>query len=147
MIINTGCRTDIPAYYSEWFLNRIKEGYVLVRNPYYPQQVSRYRLTPELVDCLVFCTKNPGPMLEHMGEIRQFHQFWSVTITPYGKETEPFVPAKEQVLEDFQRLSETVGIPSISWRYDPIFISETYSLEFHIRAFERMSEKHDPFLL
>ena len=66
MIINTGMRTDIPAFYSTWLLNRIKEGYVLVRNPYYRQQVTRYSLSPEFVDCLAFCTKNPHPLISHL---------------------------------------------------------------------------------
>ena len=70
MIIQTGMRTDIPAFYSRWFLNRIKEGYVLVRNPYNPGQVTKYRLTPDVVDLIVFCTKNPEPMLPHMNELK-----------------------------------------------------------------------------
>ncbi len=141
MIINTGSRTDIPAYYSEWFYNRINEGYVLARNPYYPEQVTKYRLTPEVVDCICFCTKNPEPMLDRLEEIKQFNQLWFVTITPYGKEIEPDVPEKERVIESLIRLSGIVGINSVGWRYDPIFISEEYSLEFHIEAFEHMVEK------
>lgn len=141
MILNTGSRTDIPAYYSEWFYNRIREGYVLARNPYYPEQVLKYRLDPAVVDILSFCTKNPGPMLEGLKEIEGFQQFWFVTITPYGREIEPNVPPKETVLESFRRLSDMVGIHSISWRYDPIFITEKYSLEFHIEVFEKMAEK------
>lgn len=140
MIINTGCRTDIPAFYSEWFYNRIKEGYVLTRNPYFPLQVLRYRLTPEVVDCLMFCTKNPQPMIERMGEIRQFGQFWHVTVTPYGKEIEPNVPDKNIVMDSIKKLSELVGIQAVGWRYDPIFISEKYSLDFHIQAFEQMAK-------
>lgn len=66
MIINTGMRTDIPAFYSEWFINRIKEGYVLVRNPYNPNQITRYNLNPQVVDLIGFCTKNPKPMLRYM---------------------------------------------------------------------------------
>jgi DNA repair photolyase len=139
MIINTGMRTDIPAYFSEWFYNRIREGYVLTRNPYYPQQVSRYRLTPDVVDCLSFCTKNPEPMLKRIHEIDAFRQFWFVTITPYGKEIEPHVPDKKRVMEAFLRLSEHVGIRSIGWRYDPIFLTGKYDLEFHIRSFEEMA--------
>ncbi len=97
VIINTGMRTDIPACYSDWFFRRIREKYVLVRNPYYPQQVTRYRLTPDVVDCLAFCTKNPEPMLGRLDEISVFPQFWFVTITPYGKEIEPQVPDKRKV--------------------------------------------------
>lgn len=139
MILNTGSRTDIPGYYSEWFYNRIREGFCMVRNPYYPEQVLRYELTPELIDCMVFCTKNPEPMLERIHELDAFRQFWFVTITPYGREIEPFVPDKKKVMESFCRLSEHVGVRGMGWRYDPIFISDKYSFEFHCRAFEEMA--------
>lgn len=168
MILNTGNRTDIPAYYSNWFYNRIKEGYVLVRNPYYPQQVTRYELTPELVDCICFCTKNPQPMLERLEEIRHFHQLWFVTITPYGTDIEPNVPAKSRVIESFKALSQAVGKENVIWRYDPIFIinpsekastcepsssfsknrpisasslTPAYSLDFHIQSFQQMASE------
>lgn len=140
MILNTGSRTDIPAYYSDWFYNRIKEGYVLVRNPYYPAQVTRYRLSPDVVDVLVFCTKNPEPMLARLKELAEYTCFWFVTITPYGKEIEPYVPEKEKVLESFRKLSEQVGNSKMSWRYDPVFITEKYSIEYHIEQFGKMAD-------
>lgn len=140
MILNTGSRTDIPAYYSNWFYNRIKEGYVLVRNPYYPSQVTRYRLTSDVIDVMVFCTKNPAPMLEKISELSAFDTFWFVTITPYGREIEPFVPEKEQVMMSFQKLAKTVGSGRISWRYDPVFITEKYSADEHIRLFGQMAK-------
>ena len=140
MIINTGQRTDIPAFYSEWFVNRLKAGFVLVRNPFNPQSVTRYRLTPDVVDLIGFCTKNPAPMLPHMELLRPFGQFWYVTVTPYGREIEPHVPPKLQVLESFKRLSDVVGADSIGWRYDPILISEAYPVERHIKAFEYMAK-------
>ena len=80
MIINTGQRTDIPAFYADWFANRLKEGFVCVRNPYYPEQVSRYRLDPSVVDCIGFCTKNPAPMFKYMDLLKNFGQDWFVTI-------------------------------------------------------------------
>ena len=141
MIINTGQRTDIPAFYSEWFCNRLREGFALVRNPYNPQSVTRYRLTPDVVDVIGFCTKNPEPMLPHMELLKPFGQFWYVTVTPYGKEIEAHVPGKLRVIDSFKRLSEAVGIDSIGWRYDPIFLSETYPPERHIRAFEYMARE------
>jgi len=141
MIINTGCRTDIPAYFSEWFFNRIKDGYVYVRNPYYKNQVIKYKLTPDVVDCLAFCTKNPGPMLSRIHEIDAFSQFWFVTITPYGKEIEPNVPDKEKVMEDLKKLSNTIGAEKIGWRYDPIFTTSKYTLNNHIDNFEKMASK------
>lgn len=141
LIINTGSRTDIPAYFSNWFYNRVKEGYVLVRNPYYPTQVTKYELNPEMVDVLVFCTKNPDPMLGRLEELSDFSSFWFVTITPYGKEIEPYVPEKEQVIDSFRRLSEQVGQDGISWRYDPVFITEKYSVDYHINSFAHIAEK------
>ncbi len=135
MIINTGLRTDIPAFYSEWFCGRLKEGYACVRNPFNPRQVSRYKLNPDVVDVIGFCTKNPAPMLPHMDLLRDYGQYWFVTITSYGHEIEPGVPDKRGIIDDFKRLSRIVGINSIGWRYDPIFISERYSCEYHIRAF------------
>ena len=140
MIINTGQRTDIPAFYADWFVNRLKAGFVLVRNPYNPRSVTRYRLSPEVVDLIGFCTKNPAPMLPHLDLLRPYGQYWYVTITPYGKEIEPGVPDKREVLDSFRRLSDTVGPDRMGWRYDPVFISGEYPAERHIRAFEYMAQ-------
>lgn len=141
MILQTGMRTDIPAFYSQWFINRIKAGYVLVRNPYNPSSVTRYEINPDVVDLIAFCTKNPAPMLKYMDVLKPYGQYWFVTITPYGKEIEPNVPDKRQVLEDFKKLSEIVGVDSIGWRYDPIFINDKYSIDFHIETFEQMARE------
>lgn len=141
MILHTGMRTDIPAFYAEWFVNRLQEGYVMVRNPYNPVQVTKYILSPDVVDAIAFCTKNPEPFLPYMDMVKEYGQYWFVTITPYGKEIEPNVPEKERVMESLQNLSEIVGINSIGWRYDPIFISEKYSLEWHVEKFEYMASK------
>ena len=139
MIINTGQRTDIPAFFSQWFANRLKAGFVLVRNPYNPKSVIRYRLTPDVVDLVGFCTKNPAPMLPYMDLLEPFGQWWYVTITPYGKDIEPNVPDKPKVLESFRQLSKIVGADRMGWRYDPIFISEEWPAERHIKAFEYMA--------
>ncbi len=138
VIINTGMRTDIPSFYSEWFMNRIRAGFVLVRNPYRPDWVTRYELSPDVVDCLAFCTKNPEPMLKYLGELSCFRQYWFVTITPYGKEIEPNVTSKEKVMGDLIRLSGVLGKDCVGWRYDPIFISDTYTVDRHIGEFEQM---------
>ena len=143
MIINTGQRTDIPAFYAEWFANRLREGFVCVRNPYNPQQVSRYRLDPSVVDCIGFCTKNPAPMFPFMDLLKGYGQYWFVTITPYGKDIEPNVPEKRRLLEDFKTLSRTVGIGSVGWRYDPLFLSEKYTAQYHLHAFEQIAAALD----
>lgn len=139
MIINTGQRTDIPAFYAEWFANRLQEGVVCVRNPYYPSQVSRYRLDPTVVDVIGFCTKNPAPMFPNMDLLKDYGQYWFVTITPYGRDMEPNVPDKHRLLEDFKHLSDRVGVNAIGWRYDPILLSERYTAAYHLRAFETMA--------
>ena len=140
MIINTGQRTDIPAFYAEWFANRVKEGFVCVRNPYNPNQVSRYRLDPKVVDVIGFCTKNPAPMFPHMDLLSPYGQYWYVTITPYGRDIEPNVPDKHRVLEDFRKLSGIAGLHSVGWRYDPILLNGRYTKEYHLKAFRRMAE-------
>ena len=141
MILNTGSRTDIPAYYSDWFYERVRAGEVLVRNPYYPTQITRYRLDPAVVDALVFCTKNPLPMLERLSMLDAFTMFWFVTITPYGREIEPHVPDKNLIAEAFCRLSESVGRERVSFRYDPVFLNETYSVQHHVEKFGELAEK------
>lgn len=135
MIINTGQRTDIPAFYAPWFANRLREGYVLVRNPYNPASVTRYSLAPDVVDLIGFCTKNPAPMLPHMGLLAPYAQYWFVTITPYGREIEPNVPDKRAVIDAFRTLSGIVGPDNVGWRYDPVFLSADYPVERHLRAF------------
>lgn len=141
MIINTGQRTDIPAFYSQWFSNRLREGYVCVRNPYNPQQVSRYRLDPSVVDVIGFCTKNPAPMFPYLELLRDYGQYWFITITPYGRDIEPNVPDKHRLLDAFRALSDRVGVNAIGWRYDPVFVSERYTIDYHLRAFEQIASK------
>lgn len=145
MIINTGQRTDIPAFYSEWFANRLKEGFVCVRNPYNPNQVSRYHIDPSVVDVIGFCTKNPAPMFRYMDLLKDYGQYWFFTITPYGRDIEPNVPDKHQLIEDFKRLSGIVGVESVGWRYDPVFISERYTEEYHLSAFEQIATALDGY--
>lgn len=145
MIINTGQRTDIPAFYADWFANRLKEGFVCVRNPYNPNQVSRYRLNPAVVDVIGFCTKNPAPMFKYMDLLKDYGQYWFVTITPYGRDIEPNVPDKHKLIEDFKQLSGIVGTDSVGWRYDPIFLSERYREEYHLRAYEQIATALDGY--
>ena len=145
MIIHTGMRTDIPAFYAPWLINRIREGYVLVRNPFDVHAVTRYSLSPDVVDLLVFCTKNPAPLLPHRETLDAYGQYWFVTITPYGRDVEPNVPPKEQVMDDFLRLSERAGSRCMAWRYDPILLHGPYDLSFHLETFERMARRlHAP---
>lgn len=132
-------RTDMPAFYSKWFLNRIREGFVYVGNPYYPNQVTKYSLSPEVVDCIAFCTKNPIPIISHLDELNSFRQFWFITITPYGKVIEPNVPDKSKVIDTFKTISSRVGKNAIGWRYDPVFFGNGFDLERHVEEFEKIA--------
>lgn len=135
MILNVSGRTDVVAFYTEWFMNRYKEGFVDVRNPFNPKLISRIYF--EDVDAILFCTKNPIPILDHIKEINKpilFH----VTLTPYNKDIEPYAPDKKVIIEAIKKASRIVGIDNLYIRYDPIFLSHKYDIEYHKRAFEKM---------
>lgn len=135
MILNVSGRTDIVAFYSKWFLNRLKEGYVDVRNPFNPNLVSRIDFDD--VDLILFCTKNPIPIVDKLGDIKIPYIF-HVTITPYKDDIEPNLPSKSNIIEAVKKISTRVGIDNIYVRYDPIFISEKYNIEYHIKAFTKL---------
>lgn len=139
MILHTGLRTDIPAFYSRWFLGRVREGSVLVRSPYAPHTLIRYRISPDLVDLISFCTKDPSPMLPHLAALRDYAMFWFVTVTPYGPDIEPNVPPKEKVIEEIKRLGGSLGPRCTAWRYDPILLTDEYPAERHLEEFSRMA--------
>lgn len=135
MILNVSGRTDIVAFYTEWFMNRYREGFVDVRNPFNPKLVSRIYF--EDVDAILFCTKNPKPILKHLKPIDKPIIF-QVTLTPYKDDIEPNVPSKDSIIEVIKELSSIVGIDNLFIRYDPIFLSSKYNVDYHKRAFEKM---------
>jgi len=140
MILSVSRRTDIPNYYSEWFFNRIKEKFVYVRNPMNPHQISKIDLSPEVVDCIVFWTKNPRPMMERLDELREYKYYFQFTLTGYGADVERGVPHKKEVIiPTFQELSRKIGKEKVIWRYDPILFTEKYTPEYHLRAFEQIA--------
>jgi len=147
MIINTGGRTDTVQYYSEWLLNRFAEGYVLSRNPLFPNKVTRYELTPDIVDCVVFCSKNYKPILPWLHEITdRFHTYFYYTITAYGKDIEPGVLSIDESMETLIELSNYVGKQRVAWRYDPVLLTEKYTIETHLRTFERIAKTLAPYI-
>jgi hypothetical protein len=142
MIISASRRTDIPTYYSEWFFNRIKEGYVLVRNPMNFHQISKINLLPTVVDGIVFWTKNPLPLLSRLSDLNAYTYYFQFTLTAYGKDVEPNVPSKSHVIiPSFQKLSSLIGKDKIIWRYDPVFFNKTYTMEYHCKYFKVLAEK------
>ncbi len=146
MIISASRRTDIPSFYSVWFFNRLREGYVLVRNPVNACQISRISLSPEVVDGIVFWTKNPYPMLQRLEELEKYPYYFQFTVTPYGPDVETNLPAKDRVIiPAFQELSGRIGKERVIWRYDPVFFNETYTLEYHDRCFEKLASRLAPY--
>lgn len=135
MILQTGQRTDIPAFYSKWFLRRLEAGFVRVRNPYHPFKVTQYSTQPEHVDFIGFTSKNPAPLLKHWQDFKHYEQLWHVTLTAYGSDLEPAVPSREHVIESIQALSQNLGPKKVVWRYDPIIINDTYTVKEHIASF------------
>ena len=136
MIFNISGRTDIVAFYSDCLFQRIKEGYVYVRNPYYSTQITKYLINEDVVDCFIFCTKNPRPILSRLDKLKPYPSFFYVTITPYGRDIEPYVPDYHNVISDIQKLSSQLGKQAIGIRYDPIFINQEYTIEKHLYYFE-----------
>ena len=143
MVLMVSGRTDIVAFYSEWFYNRYKEGFVDVRNPFNNKLVSRINF--EDVDIIMFCTKNPHPILSYIKDINKpilFH----ITLTPYLKDIEPNVPNKKDIIEDIKELSKILGKDNIYVRYDPIFLNSKYTVEYHTKMFERLCSELDGYV-
>lgn len=142
MILSVSRRTDIPNYYSDWFIARIKEGFLYVRNPMNAHQISRIDLSPEVVDCIVFWTKNPANMIEKLGHLEKYMYYFQFTLTGYGKDVEPNLPNKrKEVIPTFKRLSEKIGKERVIWRYDPILVNKRYTMDYHRKAFEEIASK------
>ncbi len=143
MILSVSRRTDIPAFYSEWFMNRINAGYVYVRNPYNYNQISKIDIKPDKVDCIVFWTKNPKPLINRLKELDEkgYKYYFQYTITPYNKELEVGVNDKKHIINTFIELSEKIGKEKVILRYDPIIVTDRYNEDFHIKAFKKLCDK------
>ncbi len=139
MILSVSRRTDIPQFYPDWFFNRLKEGYLYVKNPMNSRQISRVDLSPEQVELIVFWTKNPEPMLERIRELGDIPFYIQFTLTGYGKDVEPGLPDKRHMIDVFRKTAEQVGKERMVWRYDPIFLNSRYGEEYHLRAFEEIA--------
>lgn len=147
MIINTGSRTDTVQYYSDWLLKRFKEGFVYSRNPLFPNIVTRYELNPNILDCVVFCSKNYEPILDRLTEITdKFNTYFHYTITAYGRDIEPNVPTIDESIETLIKLSKIVGKQRIAWRYDPILLTKKYTKQIHYNTFDYMSKRLSPHI-
>lgn len=145
MIISASRRTDIPAFYSDWFFRRLREGYLLVKNPMNRMQVSRINLTPDTVSCIVFWTKNPQPMLNRINQLKDYTFYFHFTITAFGHLIEKQLPDRDIIIDTFKRLSDQIGPERVIWRYDPVFYIDKYDYSFHTRYFEYLAKSLEGF--
>ncbi|UCH94634.1 MAG: DUF1848 domain-containing protein [Candidatus Aminicenantes bacterium] len=141
MIISASRRTDIPAFYSQWFFNRLNQGFVMVRNPFNPQLVNKIPLNPGLIDCIVFWTKNPRKMMNQLDQLKGYHYYFLFTITSYGPELEKHLPPKDEVIETFIELSSGIGKEKVAWRYDPVLINDSIDDNYHYHHFDSIARR------
>lgn len=148
MILSVSRRTDIPAFYSEWFFNRVKAGFADVINPFNANKFSRVPINPEIVDCIVFWTKDAAPMIERLEELKDYKFYFQFSITPYDEDVEPGLlrsKTKKKIIRTFQELSETIGKDKVIWRYDPIIFSRTFNVDWHLNQFDYLIQKLSPY--
>lgn len=139
MIISVSRKTDIPAFYADWFFNRLKAGFVLYKNPFNTNQVHRVELTPEYVDAFVFWTRNPKPFMERLDLLEPYIYYFQYTITGYPRYLEKSTPNPNIAIQTFKELSQKIGKERVIWRYDPILLSNTLTVEEHKRLFSKIS--------
>lgn len=133
-IISVSRRTDIPAFYSEWFMNRIRAGFCRIVNPLYPEQKTHpVDLSPEAVECLVFWTRNPKPLLKYLDEldIKGYRYYFLYTLIGYPKNFDPGSPVRDDALRTFQELSRRIGPERVIWRYDPVIFTDLTTPAWH----------------
>jgi hypothetical protein len=147
MIISASRRTDIPAFYSEWFMNRIRAGYCTTINPFNRHQVARVSLRPNDVDVIVFWTKNPEPLIQHLEELDNcgFRYYFQYTLTGYPKAIEPSVPEPKKGISTFKKLADLIGPEKVIWRYDPIIISNRTDSDYHKKQIDHIARELEGF--
>lgn len=140
MILSVSRRTDIPAFYSKWFVERLKQEYVLVRNPFNAHLLSHIPLSPNHIDIIVFWTKNSYPIHKYLKDIDNmgYKYYFQYTITPYKKDMEENLLDKKIIINSFQELSSKIGKEKVILRYDPIVLTPSYTIDYHTLAFEKL---------
>jgi hypothetical protein len=147
MIISASRRTDIPALYSEWFLKRLEAGFAMMPNPRDSNRLGRVDLSPDVVDCIVFWTKNAAPMLNRLRQIETmgYPFYFQFTLTPYDQSVETNLPPKMKLVKTFKELASCIGAERVVWRYDPIMLDAGHSVHWHLEQFGQFCEKLCPF--
>lgn len=143
MIISASRRTDIPAFYSKWFMNRITAGYCTVPNPFNRNQVSHVSLSPEDTEVIVFWTRNAGPLLPHLPDLdkRGYRYYFQYTLLDYPRELDPKTPSVKSNIKIFKELSDLIGPEKVIWRYDPIVFSDQTGVNFHLEKIYQIADE------
>lgn len=143
MIISASRRTDIPAFYAEWFMKRMRAGYFYRVNPFNSRQVTGFSLKPEDVDAVCFWTKNPQPLMQYLDELdeRGLNYYFQFTLNPYDKTFEPGVPALQERIATMAELAGRIGPERVVWRYDPVILSSATPAPFHLEKVEEIAEQ------
>jgi len=161
MILSVSRRTDIPAFYSDWFFDRIKEGFFVVPNPFINDgKVAKIKVEPVRietnllggrevtgnVDGIIFWTKNPRPMLARLNELDKWFggrrlYYFHYTLNAYDEKLEANVPLLAERIKTFQELSKTIGAERVIWRYDPILLNKDIDVDWHVKQFESLTKQ------
>jgi len=140
-IISASRRTDIPAFYSEWFLNRLRAGHCSYWHPFGKQWLHVSLLADE-VSGIVFWTKNLGPLLPHLPWVRERYAFYvHFTINDHPRELEPGIIPSEQAIEQARQVSEAFGVDALVWRFDPIVCTQHTPFECVIDRFQGLAQR------
>ncbi|AEF82638.1 DUF1848 domain-containing protein [Leadbettera azotonutricia] len=142
MIISASRRTDIPAFFGDWFMNRLAGKKVLARNPMNPNSITEIPLEPDLIECIVFWSKNPEKFFKHLPIIDKlgYRYYFQFTLNAYDSTIEKNID-KRNILGNFIELSEYLGKEKIIWRYDPILVNDKFTIKYHIENFESLCKK------
>jgi hypothetical protein len=140
-IISVSRRTDVPAYFSDWFFHYLSEGYVEVVNPFNSRQIRHISLLPDDVEGFVFWSKNPRPMLDRLRLLNNYCYYFLFTLNPYGNDIEINLPPKQTIINTFKTLSSSIGSDRLIWRYDPVLLSDTIGIDFHVKSFEETAKQ------
>jgi hypothetical protein len=143
VIVSISRRTDVPAFYTPWLMNRVRAGWCEVVNPFNPNQVRTVSLRPDDVDVLVFWTRFSAPLQPHLQDLeaRGFRIVFLYTLTGYSISIEPGLPTLDRLLPDFITLSDRIGPDRIAWRYDPVLLTSLMTPEWHRDHFAGLAKR------
>lgn len=147
MILSASRRTDIPAFYMPWLMKRLHEGFVYVPHPFRSNHYRKLILHPDVIECIVFWTKNPLPMLSYLTELTNlgYPYYVQYTLTGYPQTIEKHLPSLDARVQAFQKLSKVLGRKRIVWRYDPILFTDTIDRNYHMQQFSALCQALAPY--